>query len=94
VGRTLVQEIETVVRDVTLRTVRSIRFPISGAGGEPIEIGVVAEDVTDHSNSEEAFKRLRRSETTQDISVIALSATASKVDIRKGLDAGFKVYLT
>ena len=79
-GSTLVQEIETLVRDVTLRTVWSIRFPISGAGGEPIEIGVVAEDVTDHSNSEEAFKRLRQ----QDIPVIALSATASKVGIRIG----------
>jgi hypothetical protein len=79
-----VQEIETLARDVTLRTVWSIRFPIFGAGGETIEIGVVAEGVTDHSNSEEAFKRLRQPETTQDIPVIASSATASKVDIRIG----------
>jgi len=42
----------------------------------------------------EALKRLRRSETTRDIPVIALSAAATKADVKKGLDAGFQDYLT
>lgn len=45
-------------------------------------------------NGFEALKRLRQSEATRDIPVIALSAAATKADVKKGLDAGFQDYLT
>jgi CheY-like chemotaxis protein len=42
----------------------------------------------------EALKRLRQSRATRDIPVIAVSAAATKADVRKGLEAGFRDYLT
>ena len=41
-----------------------------------------------------ALKKLQKMESTKNIPVIALSANAMNKDIRKGLDAGFKQYLT
>ena len=42
----------------------------------------------------EALRKLQRLEKTKDIPVIALSANAMPKDIEKGVDAGFKQYLT
>ena len=42
----------------------------------------------------EAVRRLQRLEKTKDIPVIALSAIATPKDIEKGVEAGFKQYLT
>jgi PAS domain S-box-containing protein len=42
----------------------------------------------------EALKRLRQNGKTENIPVIALTATATKKDIEKGMEAGFDEYLT
>lgn len=45
-------------------------------------------------NGFEVLKRLQSNPATNDIPVIAISANAMKQDIHKGIDAGFKNYLT
>ena len=42
----------------------------------------------------EALERLSQSEATRDIPVIAVSGVATKTDVEKGLNAGFRDYLT
>lgn len=41
-----------------------------------------------------AMKKLQNYEETRDIPVIAVTASAMESDIEKGLDAGFKAYIT
>ena len=45
-------------------------------------------------NGIEALDRLQREEATRDIPVIALSANALPGDIKRGLEVGFRHYLT
>ena len=45
-------------------------------------------------NGIQALQQLQRSDETADIPVIALSAAATASDIEKGLEAGFRYYLT
>lgn len=45
-------------------------------------------------NGIEALKELQKLDETRDIPVLALSAAATKVDIEKGMEAGFIRYLT
>jgi signal transduction histidine kinase/ActR/RegA family two-component response regulator len=45
-------------------------------------------------NGIEAMNELRKRKYSRDIPVIAISAEAMKTDIEKGIDAGFKAYLT
>jgi CheY-like chemotaxis protein len=42
----------------------------------------------------DALKKLRRYKNTKNIPVLALSAAATKKDIEKGMEAGFKKYIT
>ena len=42
----------------------------------------------------EALKHLRDTKETQNIPVLAISANAMPKDIERGLEAGFKEYLT
>ena len=45
-------------------------------------------------NGFQALHRLKESEATRDIPVIALSANALPGDIKRGLEVGFRHYLT
>ncbi len=42
----------------------------------------------------DVLRRLRRREVTRTIPVIAISASAMRDDIKKGVDAGFDAYIT
>ena len=45
-------------------------------------------------NGFQAFRRLKKSEATRDIPVIALTANAKPSEVKRGLKAGFHRYLT
>ena len=41
-----------------------------------------------------AMNKLREYKETRDIPILAVTANAMETDIKKGLDAGFKAYIT
>lgn len=81
------------LHDVVLREAVNAEKGLEIALNEDVDL-VIMDIQLPGMNGYEALQRLKEHEKTSRIPVIALSSFAEKVDIERGLEAGFTEYVT